>query len=113
MVMHGNSIMRLVTRAALAASVLFCAAFCPAADPPRMKRADAFLGIHFDFHAGDDCDRVRPAIALAARPARWSSYRPNGPRESPRCKHPARNFLWESGVTGVGSRFRVSRLPCG
>jgi hypothetical protein len=31
---------------------------CVAADPPRMKRADAFLGIHFDFHAGDDCDRV-------------------------------------------------------
>ena len=29
-----------------------------AADPPRMKRADAFLGIHFDFHAGDDSDRV-------------------------------------------------------
>ena len=29
-----------------------------AADPPRMKRADAFLGVHFDFHAGDDCDRV-------------------------------------------------------
>lgn len=29
-----------------------------AADPPRMKRADAFLGIHFDFHAGEDCDRV-------------------------------------------------------
>ncbi len=27
-------------------------------EPPRMKRADAFLGIHFDFHAGDDCDRV-------------------------------------------------------
>ena len=29
-----------------------------AADPSRMKRADAFLGIHFDFHAGDDCNRV-------------------------------------------------------
>jgi hypothetical protein len=29
-----------------------------AADPPRMKRADAFLGIHFDFHAGEDCNRV-------------------------------------------------------
>jgi hypothetical protein len=29
-----------------------------AADPPRMKRADAFLGIHFDFHAGDDCHSV-------------------------------------------------------
>lgn len=31
---------------------------CLAAAPPRMRRADAFLGIHFDFHAGDDCDRV-------------------------------------------------------
>ncbi|MHC4626251.1 MAG: alpha-L-fucosidase [Planctomycetota bacterium] len=29
-----------------------------AADPPRMKRADSFLGIHFDFHAGEDCNRV-------------------------------------------------------
>jgi hypothetical protein len=29
-----------------------------AADPPRMKRADAFFGIHFDFHAGEDCNRV-------------------------------------------------------
>jgi hypothetical protein len=28
------------------------------ADPPRMKRADAFLGIHFDFHAGEDCQQV-------------------------------------------------------
>ncbi|MHC4741358.1 MAG: alpha-L-fucosidase, partial [Planctomycetota bacterium] len=28
------------------------------ADPPRMKRADAFLGVHFDFHAGDDCTQV-------------------------------------------------------
>ena len=28
------------------------------ADRPRMKRAEAFLGIHFDFHAGEDCDRV-------------------------------------------------------
>jgi len=27
-------------------------------DPPRMRRADAFLGIHFDFHAGDDCTEV-------------------------------------------------------
>ena len=26
--------------------------------PIRMKRSEAFLGIHFDFHAGDDCDRV-------------------------------------------------------
>jgi hypothetical protein len=26
--------------------------------PPRTKRADAFLGIHFDFHAGPDCKEV-------------------------------------------------------
>lgn len=26
----------------------------PAA-PPRLKRADSFLGVHFDFHAGSDC----------------------------------------------------------
>ena len=32
--------------------------YVDAADPPRMKRADAFLGIHFDFHAGEDCNRV-------------------------------------------------------
>jgi len=29
-----------------------------AGEPARMKRADAFLGIHFDFHAGADCDQV-------------------------------------------------------
>lgn len=29
-----------------------------AADPPRLKRADSFLGIHFDFHAGPDCKEV-------------------------------------------------------
>jgi hypothetical protein len=26
--------------------------------PPRLKRADSFLGIHFDFHAGDDCTEI-------------------------------------------------------
>jgi len=29
-----------------------------AADRPRMKRSESFLGIHFDFHAGADCTRV-------------------------------------------------------
>ncbi len=29
-----------------------------AEDPPRLRRADSFLGIHFDFHAGDDCTDV-------------------------------------------------------
>ena len=44
--------------------ILVCAAIglllnaSPAADPPRMRRADAFLGVHFDFHAGTDCSQV-------------------------------------------------------
>jgi hypothetical protein len=29
-----------------------------AQQPPRLKRADSFLGIHFDFHAGRDCQEV-------------------------------------------------------
>lgn len=41
-----------------AALVLFFAHASLAADPPRMRRADAFLGIHFDFHAGPDCTEV-------------------------------------------------------
>ena len=28
------------------------------APPRRLKRADSFLGIHFDFHAGEDCKEV-------------------------------------------------------
>jgi len=45
---------------AVLGTVLVCllALVSHGADPPRMKRADAFLGIHFDFHAGDDCERV-------------------------------------------------------
>jgi len=26
--------------------------------PPRLKRSESFLGIHFDFHAGDDCTEI-------------------------------------------------------
>ena len=39
---------------------LILALFCAVgfAEPPRMKRADSFLGVHFDFHAGEDCNRV-------------------------------------------------------
>jgi len=32
--------------------------FAAAAPPAPVKRADAFLGIHFDFHAGKDCTNV-------------------------------------------------------
>lgn len=28
------------------------------ADPPRLKRSESFLGVHFDFHAGHDCTEV-------------------------------------------------------
>jgi len=37
---------------------LSCRDALAAESPARMKRADSFLGVHFDFHAGDDCDRV-------------------------------------------------------
>ncbi len=30
----------------------------PATPPKRLKRSEAFLGIHFDFHAGPDCTEV-------------------------------------------------------
>ena len=26
--------------------------------PPRLKRAESFLGVHFDFHAGPDCREI-------------------------------------------------------
>ena len=41
-----------------AAGCLVLSTCVGAADPPRVSRDDAFLGIHFDFHAGEDCDRV-------------------------------------------------------
>ena len=37
---------------------LLCRDALATEDPARMRRADSFLGVHFDFHAGDDCDRV-------------------------------------------------------
>jgi hypothetical protein len=42
-------------------SIVFAASGVRSAEtqsPPRIKRADAFLGIHFDFHAGPDCKEV-------------------------------------------------------
>lgn len=27
-------------------------------NPKRLRRADSFLGIHFDFHASDDCTEI-------------------------------------------------------
>ncbi len=45
-------LMLLAVRAVLPAQSL------PAQDPPRLKRADSFLGIHFDFHAGADCTEI-------------------------------------------------------
>jgi hypothetical protein len=71
-----------------------------------------------------DCDtqtppRIAPAgcpesgATVLAAPSTLGNAGRKRPAEMQNPKHPARNFLWESGVTGVGSRFRVSRLPCG
>ena len=32
----------------------------------RVKRSEAFLGIHFDFHAGMDCDEVGKSLTRKA-----------------------------------------------
>ena len=32
--------------------------FAPPQYPPRLKRSESFLGMHFDFHAGPDCQEV-------------------------------------------------------
>ncbi|HUT45828.1 MAG TPA: hypothetical protein VMX36_06050 [Sedimentisphaerales bacterium] len=32
------------------------------AEPPRLKRSESFFGIHFDFHAGDDCKNIGQRI---------------------------------------------------
>jgi hypothetical protein len=45
----------MATRTFLAALFIAVSA---ADSPPRLKRADSFLGIHFDFHAGPDCTEV-------------------------------------------------------
>ncbi len=31
---------------------------CPANEPERLRRSESFLGVHFDFHAGSDCNEV-------------------------------------------------------
>lgn len=48
----------------LLASVLSASAL-PAQTPPRLKRADSFLGIHFDFHAGPNDNEVGKATTPA------------------------------------------------
>ena len=44
--------------AALIVEIIACERTSAADSPKRLKRADSFLGIHFDFHAGDDCKEI-------------------------------------------------------
>ena len=57
-----NTARRLVRATLAALSLALCAAGASRSaepgNPPRLKRADSFLGIHFDFHAGEDCKEV-------------------------------------------------------
>jgi hypothetical protein len=43
---------------ALLGSVVPCPRSGAVDAPTRLKRADSFLGVHFDFHAGEDCTKV-------------------------------------------------------
>lgn len=63
---RSTTLKRTAKRNSTFAATLFAATICaasfltsfatladePAADPPRLRRADSFLGVHFDFHAG-------------------------------------------------------------
>jgi len=53
-----SRLVRLLPAAVFSIVLCLLSIVCHAADPPRMKRRVAFLGIHFDFHAGEDCSRV-------------------------------------------------------
>lgn len=46
----------LILISAFAASLILSDA--GAAEPKRLKRAESFLGVHFDFHAGPDCKEI-------------------------------------------------------
>lgn len=50
------AIHRILFGAAWAAVLL--PSLASSADPPRLRRAESFFGIHFDFHAGPDCTEV-------------------------------------------------------
>ena len=54
-----KKLVKAFSTAVLAAVVSFVSsADLAGADPPRLKRRDSFIGIHFDFHAGYDCTEV-------------------------------------------------------
>jgi len=55
--MSSVSVPALIIAALFAAFCSFCAA-ADAAPTKRLKRADSYLGIHFDFHAGPDCKDI-------------------------------------------------------
>jgi hypothetical protein len=35
---------------------------CDNKEPERLRRSDSFLGIHFDFHAGEDCNEIGKSV---------------------------------------------------
>lgn len=53
-----SSIFPAVTAAGIAAACLLGSMAAANGDPARLRRADSFLGIHFDFHAGTDCTEI-------------------------------------------------------
>jgi hypothetical protein len=55
---HGPVAYRNVRVSPLAPATAPSASKSNPAYPPRLKRADSFLGVHFDFHAGKDCTAV-------------------------------------------------------
>ena len=71
--------------------------FAPPQYPPRLKRSESFLGMHFDFHAGPDCQEV------GKRTTRESID------VSIRCPRPASVLLQPGGRT-LENEYREGRL---
>ena len=45
--------------------------------PPRLRRSESFLGIHFDFHASEDCTQVGATVTPALLDAMLRKVRPD------------------------------------
>lgn len=60
-----------------AALLMPCAILADPQSPARLKRADSFLGIHFDFHANTDCTNVGARTTPAMVESIISAVRPD------------------------------------
>ncbi|MCZ7638717.1 MAG: hypothetical protein M5U12_23260 [Verrucomicrobia bacterium] len=97
------------------AAVPAWAADASGSEPHRLKRSEAFLGIHFDFHAGPDCTEVGKNTTRAMIEAILDQVKPDylqidckghpGFSSYPtKVGNPAPGFVGDPSASGVKSR---------